>query len=78
VGDIKTNTQATAQNIEQSTQTFNTKKRGSFSERFNQSSYNTARRDMANIRASAADAFESLAARNDDTFAQNALSDRYL
>jgi hypothetical protein len=53
-------------------------KRGSFSERFNASSFNTAKRDFANIHTSTADAFESLAARNDDTFAQNALSDRYM
>jgi hypothetical protein len=74
---ISSNTQST-QNIEQANQSFGYPKRRSISERFNQSSINTARRDMASIHSSSADAFESLASRNDDTFAQNALSDRYL
>jgi hypothetical protein len=75
--NISSNSQST-QNIEQVNQSFGYPKRRSISERFNQSACNTARRDMAGIHASTADAFESLASRNDDTFAQNALSDRYL
>lgn len=74
---ISSNAQST-QNVEQANQSFGYTKRNSFSERFNQSSYNTAKRDMAGIHASTADAFESLASRNDDTFAQNALTDKYL
>lgn len=74
---LGSNAQAATQTIEQSTQSMGYKKRGSFSERFNRSSINTARRDMASLHTLSADAFESLAARNDDTFAQNALSEEY-
>lgn len=74
---MSSSTQST-HNIEQANQSFGHPKRRSISEWFNQSSINTARRDMASIHASSADAFESLASRNDDTFAQNALTDRYM
>jgi len=74
---VNANAQST-QNMGQGTSNISYRKRSSFSERFNESSINTARRDFANIHAATADAFESLAARNDDTFAQNALSERYL
>ncbi|KAG2183269.1 hypothetical protein INT43_006273 [Umbelopsis isabellina] len=74
---IQTSTPMSQEDMPQGARSMNTKRR-SFSERFNASSLNSAKRDFANIHESNADAFESLAARNDDTFAQNALGERYM
>ncbi|KAJ2964808.1 hypothetical protein NQZ79_g347 [Umbelopsis isabellina] len=74
---IQTSTPISQEDIGQGAQGMSHKRR-SFSERFNASSLNSAKRDFANIHNSTADAFESLAARNDDTFAQNALGERYM
>lgn len=74
---IQTSAPMSQEGMGQGAQSMNTKRR-SFSERFNASSVNSAKRDFANIHDSNADTFESMAARNDDTFAQNALGERYM